>query len=58
MNNLGNALENGAKVCTAAVIKKPEAAMFTRPDVINFYHTGKRFYLENLVRFSVKHLCN
>ena len=52
-----NALKNpsrfpeiGANVATAAVNRNPEAALSTLPEVINFYHTGKRLYLP---RFAI-----
>ena len=51
-----NALKNpsrfpeiGGNVATAAVSKNPKAALSALPEVINFYHTGKGFYLGKFV---------
>ena len=38
-------MEIGAKTGTAAVNQNPAAASSTVPDVLNFCHTGKDFYL-------------
>ena len=43
------ALEIGANVATAAASKNPKAALSTLPEVINFYLTGKGFYLGKFV---------
>ena len=44
MKNPGTALEIGAKIGSAAVIKNPKAAPSTIPDVIKSHHTGKGFH--------------
>ena len=45
LKNPGRALEIGANVGTAFASRNPKAALSTLPEVINFYHTGKRLYL-------------
>ena len=47
-----NALKNpsrflgiGAKVAAATASRNPKAALSAKPEVINFYHTGKGLYL-------------
>ena len=45
MKNPGRTMEKGAKLGNAAVSRAPKAALFTMPDVLNFLHTGKGFYL-------------
>ena len=49
LKNLGRALEIGANVGSAFASKKPEQALSALPEVINFYRTGRGFYLCNLV---------
>ena len=41
LKNPGRALENGANVGCAFESRSPIAALFSLPEVINFYHTGK-----------------
>ena len=45
----GRAVEIGATVGTAFASRSPKAALSSFPDVINFYHTGRRLYLEKVV---------
>ena len=45
LKNPSRFLEIGANVATAAVSKKPKAALSALPEVIKFYHTGKGLYL-------------
>ena len=45
----GRTVEIGANVGGAFASCSPKAALSSLPDVINFYHTGKRFYLGNVV---------
>ena len=45
LKNPARAPEIGANVATAAASRNPKAALSTLPEVINFYHTGKGFYL-------------
>ena len=49
LKNPARFLEIGANVATAAVSKNPKAASSALPEVINFYHTGKGFYLGKFV---------
>ena len=49
ISNPGRALDLTAKIATAAATKSPKAALSTLPEVINFYHTGKRLYLGKIV---------
>ena len=49
ISNPGRALDLTAKITTAAATKSPKAALSTLPEVINFYHTGKGFYLRKFV---------
>ena len=52
LSNPGRALDLTAKIATAAATKSPKAALSTIPEVINFYHTGKGFILENSYKHS------
>ena len=45
----GRALEDGANVGSAFASRSTKAVLSSLPEVINFYHTGKGFYLP---RFS------
>ena len=45
LKNPARFLEIGANVATAGASRNPRAALSTLPEVINFYHTGKGFYL-------------
>ena len=45
LSNPGRALDLTAKIATAAATKSPKAALSTLPEVTNFYHTGKGFFL-------------
>ena len=38
-------LEIGANVAAATASRNPKATLSALPEVINFYHTGKGFYL-------------
>ena len=49
ISNPGRALDLTAKIATAAATKSTKAALSTLPEVINFYHTGKGFYLGKFV---------
>ena len=50
LKNPSRFLEIDANVATAALSKKnPKAASSALPEVINFYHTGKRIYLGKFV---------
>ena len=50
LKNPGRALEITSKIATAAATKSPKAALSSLPEVINFYHTGKRLYLGKVVK--------
>ena len=49
MKNPAKALETGTKTGTAALSKIPKAALSSKPDMINFYHTGERLCLRTIV---------
>ena len=49
LKNLGRALEITSNIATAAATKSPKAALSRLPEVINFYHTGKGFYLPRFI---------
>ena len=49
LSNRGRALVLTAKITTAVATKSPKAALSTLPEVINFYHTGKRVYMGKFV---------
>ena len=49
LKNPARFLEIGANIATAAVSKNPKAALSALPELINFYDTGKGFYLGKLV---------
>ena len=51
LRNPGRALETGANVGSAFASRSPEAVLSSLPGVINFYHTGKRLFTENLFDF-------
>ena len=42
LNKPGGALENGADVGNTFASRRTKAALSTIPEVIGFYHTGKR----------------
>ena len=50
LKNTGKPLEITTNIATAAATKSPKAALSTLPEVIIFYHTGKRFYLGKFVQ--------
>ena len=56
LKNPARFLENGANVATAAASRNPKAALSTLPEVINFYHTGKCFYLPRFAETHIVHL--
>ena len=45
LKNPGRALDITANVTSAVTYKNPKHVLSTLPEVINFYHTGKRLYL-------------
>ena len=45
LKNPARFLEIGSNIATAAASRNPKASLSTLPEVINFYHTGKSFYL-------------
>ena len=47
--NPGRALDITANVARAVASKNPRAALSSLPEVINFYHTGRRLNLGKLV---------
>ena len=47
--NPGRALEIGANVNSAFASRSPKATLSSLPEVINFDHTGKGFYLGEFV---------
>ena len=49
LKNPARFIEIGANVATAAASRNPKAALSTLPEVIIFYHTGKRLYLGKFV---------
>ena len=49
LKNPCRALEITSNIATAAATKSPKAALSSLPEVINFYHTGKRIYLGKFV---------
>ena len=49
LENPGRALEITSNIATAAATKSPKAALSSLPEVMNFYHTGKRLYLGKIV---------
>ena len=54
LKNLRQALEIGADVGSAFASRSPKAASSTLPDAINFYQTGKGFYLVGFVQVFFK----
>ena len=44
LKNPGRFLEIGTNVATSAASANPKAALSLLPEVVNFYHTGKRLY--------------
>ena len=42
LENPGRFIEVGANVATAAASRNPKASLSTLPEVMKFYHTGKR----------------
>ena len=55
--NPGPALEIGANIGTAFASESPKAALSGLPEMINFFHAGKRLYLEKFARFY-QYKCN
>ena len=53
LRNPSRALDITANIVIAAASRSPKAALSTLPDVLNFYHTGKRLYLGISVQFFV-----
>ena len=49
IKNPGRVLEITSNIATAAATKSPQAALSSAPEVINFYHTGRGFYLGKFV---------
>ena len=49
LKNPAKFLEIGANVATTAASRTPKAAFSTLLEVVNFYHTGKSFYLGKFV---------
>ena len=43
--NSGRDFDIKANIATAAASRNPKNVLSTLPEVINFYHTGKGFYL-------------
>ena len=50
LKNPGRIVELGANVAMAAASRTPKAVLSKLPEVINFYHTVKGFYLLKLVQ--------
>ena len=49
LKNPGRALEITSNIASGVATRSPRAALSTLPEVINFYHTGKRLYLGKFV---------
>ena len=49
LKNPGRALEITANIATAAGSRSPKATLSSLPEMINFYHTGKRLYMGEFV---------
>ena len=49
LKNPARFLEIGANVAAATLSINPKAVLSALPEVINFYHTGKGFYLGKFV---------
>ena len=47
------ALKITSNIARPAATKNPKAALSSLPEVINFYHTGKRLYLGKFVQFML-----
>ena len=53
LKNPSRFLEIGANVDAATASRNPKAALSALPEVINFYHTGKGFYLPRFSQFML-----
>ena len=53
LKNPSRFLEIGANVATAAASRNRKAALSKLPEVINFYHTVKGFYLGKFVEVFI-----
>ena len=51
LKNPGRALEITSNIATAAATMSTKAALSSLPEVINFNHTRKRFYMGKIVKF-------
>ena len=51
--SFGRALEIGGNLGTAFASQSTNAALSSLPDVVNFYHTGKRLYLGKFVQVFI-----
>ena len=49
LKNPSRALDNTAKIATAAVFRNSKQALSTLPEFITFYNTGKGLYLGKFV---------
>ena len=54
LTSQGRALELGSNVGSAFESKCFKAAMLTKPEVINFYRTGKSLYLGEIISVFVE----
>ena len=53
LKNPSRFLEIGANVSAATASRNPKAALSAKPEVINFYHTGKGLYLGKFVQVFI-----